>query len=48
MQQTDLLAVSSSTSLVRNGSQEELKEDVLNAQHRVEMDFTCVKSETKS
>ena len=48
MQQTDLLAVSSSTSLVCSSSQEELKEDVLNAQHRVEMGFMRVKSEAKS
>lgn len=48
MQWTDLLGVSSSTSLIHNCPQEELKGDVLNAEHKVEMDFTHVKSEAKS
>lgn len=48
MQWTDLRAVSSSTSLIRNCPQEELKADALNAQHKVEKDFMHVKTEAGS
>lgn len=46
MQWTDL-GVSSSASLIHNCPQEKLKGDVLNAEHKVEMDFIHVKPEAK-